>query len=390
MFEGNDPMTAMKFVMKALSVAESCGDHRMHSHCLDEMAQIETHQGNYSRAMIHAHEAQRLGGLSADLYREAEAFRVGGLCCTNIGNLNEALFQIRRARECLHRCGLYSGNLLGLTLSDEAQVHSLKTEYLEAQNINCRIIESVSVEREPALYACSVLSLAEIGVHIGAPKSEVLSNLDKGRIVLQTPGDQVRSFIACDMVLADLHLRESETEMAKMIFQQCLISMRGISGDVTSYCLERLADVTRWKASDFGVASTWTVVYLAYAQKSGGRLEFAKALLFLGDIHLTTQDGDTAHSLFTVALQEFTTMDVHHSRARCMARLGDLAFQNANLSAAIQLWKTARPLFKRSLQATDVGKIDSRLSEVEKEPGAVVYNNTATEDDGERKAPGYM
>jgi hypothetical protein len=90
-----------------------------------------------------------------------------------------------------------------------------------------------------------------------------------------------------------------------------------------------------------------------------------KALLFLGDVFSSQGDDDTAH-LFMVALEGFVYMDVHHSRAQCLLRLGDLASRKQNFSSAKELWEEARPLFERSSQATDVAQIDHRLSDLER------------------------
>ncbi|KAJ6480998.1 hypothetical protein C8R45DRAFT_1100565 [Mycena sanguinolenta] len=94
------------------------------------------------------------------------------------------------------------------------------------------------------------------------------------------------------------------------------------------------------------------------------RLSFA--LLFLGDVFVTDNDEDTALALYTVALEGFTFMDVHRSRAECMLRLGDLAYKHGDTTAAIVHWEMARPLFERSSQTKDIAKIDSRLVTVEK------------------------
>ncbi|KAJ6503602.1 hypothetical protein C8R45DRAFT_923950 [Mycena sanguinolenta] len=96
------------------------------------------------------------------------------------------------------------------------------------------------------------------------------------------------------------------------------------------------------------------------------KLAFHKALLFLGDVFMIDEDEDTALALYTVALERFRSMDVHHSRAQCMLRLGDLAQKHGNTTAAITYWKTARPLFNQSSQAKYVAEIDSRLATAEK------------------------
>ncbi|KAF8151183.1 hypothetical protein K438DRAFT_1865311, partial [Mycena galopus ATCC 62051] len=109
----------------------------------------------------------------------------------------------------------------------------------------------------------------------------------------------------------------------------------------------------------------WPTVHLAFAYKSKDRLTLHKALLFLGDIFVIHHDEHTATNLYQVALAGFTQMDVHHSRAQCMLRLGDLADKHRCISEAINFWKAARPLFVRSSQAKDVAEIDSKLASIE-------------------------
>ena len=104
---------------------------------------------------------------------------------------------------------------------------------------------------------------------------------------------------------------------------------------------------------------------MAFAHKSTEKLALHKALLFLGDVFNSNKDEDTADTLYNVALEGFTHMDVHCSQAQCMLHLGDLANRQGHTSEAIALWKAAQPLFERSLQAKNVAQIDSRLAAVE-------------------------
>ncbi|KAJ7794747.1 hypothetical protein B0H13DRAFT_1935128 [Mycena leptocephala] len=104
-----------------------------------------------------------------------------------------------------------------------------------------------------------------------------------------------------------------------------------------SYCLERLANVSQWSGTEFNWKPSWPVVYLVFSQKSKDKLALHKALLCLGDV-----------------------------RAQCMQRLGDLANKGGDFAKAIEFWKAARPLYERSLQATYVAQIDTRLAAVEK------------------------
>jgi hypothetical protein len=113
--------------------------------------------------------------------------------------------------------------------------------------------------------------------------------------------------------------------------------------------------------------SSWTTVYLAHSLKFKEKLGINKALQFLGDIFLAQADEDTAVSLFNVALERFTYMDVHLSRAECMVRLGDIAKGHDDLHKAVEFWDTARPLFERSSQTKQIELIDERLASVGKD-----------------------
>jgi hypothetical protein len=107
--------------------------------------------------------------------------------------------------------------------------------------------------------------------------------------------------------------------------------------------------------------SSWTAVYLVNSLQRKEKLGIYKAFQFLGDIFLLQNDEHTAISLFTVALEGFTQMDVHRSRAECMLHLGDISRGDGDLLKAVEFWEAARPLFERSSQAKQVENIDGRL-----------------------------
>jgi hypothetical protein len=73
-----------------------------------------------------------------------------------------------------------------------------------------------------------------------------------------------------------------------------------------------------------------------------------------------------------VALEGFLFMDVHHSRAQCLLRLGDLSSKMGDFSHAAELWMAACPLFEWSSQAKDVAQIDGKLAELEHKQKALV------------------
>jgi hypothetical protein len=105
-------------------------------------------------------------------------------------------------------------------------------------------------------------------------------------------------------------------------------------------------------------------VFLVHSLKAKEKLGTYKAFQYLGDIFLAHNDEHTAMSLFIIALEGFTHMDVHRSRAEWMLRLGDNCREHGDLLKAVELWEIARPLFEQSSQVKQVVCIDQRLADV--------------------------
>ncbi|KAJ7124359.1 hypothetical protein C8R44DRAFT_917012 [Mycena epipterygia] len=353
----NDRFAARQSFEKALSLAKSCGDLRQHSIAVDQIAWLKYRVGDYSAAQMDAHEAQQIAHMSGNLYQEALTLRTKAVCLATLGNLEEAVPLYQRARELLKLCGMQGGHVEHNVMVDLAEVHLLKSEYLEAHSIHSKLVQEISVEQNPHFYALALFNIAEIGVLIGEDVLEVQKNLDSSRSIFSTLGG-LQGQTQCDMVLADLNLREGNMIAAKHLLKQCLNTAWGNDPDTVSYCLERLADVRHWIATK-NSAYVWSTIYLAQAQKTQEKLALHKALRFLGDDFSLQGDKYTAHNLFVATLEGFTSMHIHRSRADCMIRLGDIAMQSGNLVKAVDLWKEARPLFERSSQVKDIAQIDS-------------------------------
>jgi hypothetical protein len=109
---------------------------------------------------------------------------------------------------------------------------------------------------------------------------------------------------------------------------------------------------------------SWTVLFLVHSLKFKKKQGIHKALQFLGDVFIAHNDEDTAISLFTVALEGFTQMDIHRSRAECMLQLGDISQKHCAFLKAVELWQSARALFEQSSQARQIQCINERLASV--------------------------
>jgi tetratricopeptide (TPR) repeat protein len=365
---GEQSSTAMQFLEKALLLSRSCGDTDNQSSILIDIAEICQRMGDAGIAQIHANEARRLAKLSANPYNEANALRFAAQCTTQLGDYQNSIVQLHRAKELLCVCGMSGGVLDNRITMDRAEVHLMKSEYTDAKSIHTQIQQHP--DQEPIVNAWALVNIAQIDVMIGATEESVQQNLNKAKAIFSAT-KAVNGITWCEMLLADLRLREGDTLSTKTFFLQSLNSSRGRHNEFVSFTLERLADKTRWGVRE--CASPWPVVYLAYAQQSKEKLALNKTLLFLGDVFISQGDVDTAHSLFTVALEGFVYMDVHRSRAQCLLRLGDLANKKGKLPDAAEHWIAARSLFEVSSQAKDAAQIDERLALLEHNRKALAH-----------------
>ncbi|KAJ7779642.1 hypothetical protein B0H16DRAFT_723549 [Mycena metata] len=270
-----------------------------------------------------------------------------------LGDYRECIALTKRGRTALSLCGLSQWQLNYGLMGIQAEVHKLKSEYTEAHDIQNQLLQATAGDNYQQGF--SLMNIAEIQILTGVPKCQIQKKIDVLQAVLKGIQSALLT-IACDATQADLNLREGD--MSTTLFTKCLQPGWGTHSEAVGYCLERLADINRWEGSHL---TSWPTVYLAHSLKTKGRVGIYKALQFLGDIFLREENEATATSLFTLALEGFTKMDVHRSRAECMIRLGDISNKHGDSLEALGLWEQARPLFERSSQAKRVQHIDERL-----------------------------
>jgi tetratricopeptide (TPR) repeat protein len=343
-------------------LATTSGNTKRHSQALFRLAFIQWMAGDYFASQGHAYEAQRLARISGDLYNEALALHMEAGAWITLGNYTESSSLCTRARDLLDICGTSGWGVDHRIMDLQAQIHLLKSEYHEAHNIQTQILQDCPEHMDPNGHGFALLNLAEIGLSMNAPKNAVEQDIERAKKIFLSLGQTVE-ITKCDMMLADLCLREADISAAKTLFKTCLRAWN--HSEITSFCLERLGNASHWGA--ISPISSWTTVYFAHSLKFKEKLGINKALQFLGDAFLSEADEDTAISLFTVALEGFTYMDVHRSRAECMLRLGDISKGHGDLLKAVDLWDSARPLFERSAQMKQVEGIDERLASVGKD-----------------------
>ncbi|KAJ7050287.1 hypothetical protein C8F01DRAFT_1179268 [Mycena amicta] len=356
-FHDHNPAKATSAYKVGLELAISSGDTRRQSDVLDAIANVHWMTGRYSAGRKDAAESQELATSIADLYREARGLHTEAMCCRSLGMYPACVARCQRARELLALCGLANGEVDHANFGTLAEVLKDKSEYTEVRRMQCLISEKISMRDDPFAHALAMLNVAEVDVHMGAPREEVERNIDAARSIQSAIG-YMKGGPICDMVQGDLELREGAYEKAKLLLQTCTQGALGEDGEIVTYCLERLGNSERW-AADW--PDSWTFVFLAHVLKSEETLGILKALQYLGDIFLAQGDATTAGSLYRVALDGFTRMDVHRGRAECLMKLGDIAIGERDLVNAETLWRDALPLLQTSSQEKTLQGVRARL-----------------------------
>ncbi|KAJ6539851.1 hypothetical protein DFH09DRAFT_1397007 [Mycena vulgaris] len=354
--QNNDIPTATNHYQTGLSLAISTGNTRGQCQSSIHLASIKWRSGDPAAGRMYASEAQRLAKISADLYNEAWALHIEAQCWHSHGNYKYAASLCDRARVLVAHCGMSDGTLYSDIMNTQAEIYKIKSEYVEARNIQTKILHRSPMELVPLDHAFTLLNMAELDLPLGAPTDKVQCTIDTAKSIFNSFNYVVYGMM-CDATMATLHLREGNLQSAKSLFHKCLSLFWRSRVDITNYCLERLGDRSLWDSTDW----SWTIVYLVHASKSQQKLDVHKAVQFLGNIFRAEGDQDAAVSLLTVALEGFTQMDVHRSRAECMLQLGYISKENGDLLKTAELWRTATPLFERSSQAKKVALINEEL-----------------------------
>ncbi|KAJ7181035.1 hypothetical protein C8R46DRAFT_1187272 [Mycena filopes] len=354
----------LQLLEKALALSQATGDDpSIQCYCLLAMAWFKRRNGEYMAAWKFGRHVKQLASQATNLLALSEALTICAASLTSLGNYPHAMMEIHKGKEVLVLCGMAHSELYNIFVNLEAEIYLCKSEYAEARRIHTTNLQA-GLDPSSYHYVMTLVDIAQIDIPIGTRKELVRENLDTAYDTCRV-NNYARGQTWCDLFSGHLDLREGNPAPARALFQNCLKSNMGKDNDVIMYCLEQLADVAQWP-TEFYEQSKWPVLYLCQAHKIKDKLAVSKALLFTADLFME-DNKVTAQSLLAVALEEFTFMDVHRNRAQCMMRLGDLAQKEGKTTEAAELWKSARPLFERSLQAKDVARIDDKLSALEQE-----------------------
>jgi hypothetical protein len=316
-----------------------------------------------------AHEAHRIAVATGSVWGELSAIRCQARCYGVHGDFKNCLQLIKEGKELVVQAGMQGGYAESDLMSIEAGTYLLKTEYAEAHQILTIILHHTQVSAMPVKYALTLAEIAFLDIVTGANMDIVSVNLDAARSLFQK-SQYWKGISTCDLIHAELQLREGNKMVARAEYIRCFAHLLIRENfDPAWTCLLKLADPKYLLHSD-SETTRWATVFLAFALcpviMNRNMLIIYQALQCIGDVFARQHIEDTGTlSVFTIALDGFTWMDVHRNRAECMQTMGDLHLRRGDISKASTLWKQARPLFEQSQQADGVSQIDCRLAKIE-------------------------
>ncbi|KAJ7734467.1 hypothetical protein B0H16DRAFT_1577897 [Mycena metata] len=349
-FNHADLATAKQYRESALSLA-STSEGPTH-------AQLYALLG-LARIISYTKRAGQCANSLGDMYAESQAISAEADHCCCMGDFPEAARLCAEARELSRACGM-EGSMTDVgTQTFQAEIHMLKTEYLDARAANTSLLAAKPqyIWRD----AFAHLNLALIDLATDAAPDTIRSNVSMAKAHFSTLNMALGPHL-CDVTDGDLRLREGNPAHARLLFTATFQALYGKWDEVAVICLERLADPGNGMHS---IQETfhWATVFLASAQKVKNRLATMKAIRSLGDVFVALDDEATALQLFEVALKGFTSMGVHAWAAGSMVRISGVLErrETPTLGRAIDLLREARPLFERSSQLKQIAFVDAKL-----------------------------
>ncbi|KAJ7046392.1 hypothetical protein C8F04DRAFT_1064144 [Mycena alexandri] len=353
-----DHTTARQYHESALSLAATLeGPSDAERQALQGISELLGTMGDNEGGRFFAKRARQCADSLGDIYGASLAIAQEADCCCSLGDFREAARLCAESRELLRACGLEGGMIDLKAQIFQAEIHMLKTEYLDARAANTRILSTP--HRSAFQAALARINLALIDVALGGQPNAIRLHVDIASSELTELRFPLGTYL-CNIVYADLHLGAGNASEAESLFTTAFQALRDQVDEGAIICLERLADLGNGM---HGVNQTlqWTGVFLASAHKTKNRLAMMKAIRCLGHILAAHGDEETALQLFEVALEGFTLMGVHGWAADCMLLISGILEKQERLEPAIDLLQKARPLFERSAQFKQVELIDSRV-----------------------------
>ncbi|KAK6996534.1 hypothetical protein R3P38DRAFT_3222231 [Favolaschia claudopus] len=263
------PSEARAFLQRALSLAFRCNSDVAQVRALSGLASMACCGGRYSESRCLGSEVHTISLPTEDI------------------NGRELGFESKQSGR---RMGVEGGEFENMMLNTEADVYQLQSEYLEAWRLHELILSQTSVAQSPVTHA---------------------RTLDIATTTFRH-AQHLRGVNACNVYRADFMLREGEASRARAEYVRLWDSLRGEDDELAGCCLAKLADPARSVHGD-AESARWAAVFLAFTLHAPTRnqLVLHQALRCFADVLGRQGEYDVSLSVFEIALEGFTMMDVY-------------------------------------------------------------------------------
>jgi tetratricopeptide (TPR) repeat protein len=297
---------ALRYYERAYSLAESIGYPTLiGEEALNSICHVLIVTGKPLSALKYAKEAHKCAEHIGDMYGQAQSLWRQGICHIVLANYRPAQHLLHKSRDMVTACGQQQSPLDFTILSYQAEIHLMKSEYLESRNLQVTIASS----HQPTSYSAIManLNIVIIDIAIGADSTDIHQNLDVAQSHLKALyGSSAREAgLIADYAAAVLCLRDGPHVAAREMLEKYLASSQDISMEAALYGLGRLGDFSTGM-NDTSTILRWAGIFLILALKCKGKLQTMQALRCLGQVYSAEGDDETALSLFKLALDGFT------------------------------------------------------------------------------------
>ncbi|KAJ7282373.1 hypothetical protein C8J57DRAFT_1295223 [Mycena rebaudengoi] len=352
-----DMKTALLHAELGLALAEQANDNAGRHRALCHMANIKNCMGYFREGLVLAQKAQHFAG---NYQKETEAMMAEAIAWVGLGHFTRGIDICRRERQMVQASGLAgSADELGI-LDFEADIHLDKTQYSEARQLFETILQLTSTERFVLYHTNTLVCIVSLDMLLGVfdAQEDPPADLGTARRIFSSRSYS-RGIPVCDRILADFYVRKGRTSEARELYEKCVAVARGTNATAMGASLRKLGDITLG-LDELQSTTRWATVFLAYAKSTGNVPLVSWAFLALGNIFLRQRDDESAQTLFRVALDEFTRMDIHRGKGECMVGLADIAKRRGDQVLQMSHLAEAELMFEKSGMRTRIVPKGSR------------------------------
>nr|GAT55763.1 predicted protein [Mycena chlorophos] len=354
---------AHKSVQEAMELARRAGNVAQQIRVCKRLLGFANLNGRRQDSLAALQEAEALTSQLGQLSISGRLMGLKASVYKSMGRLSLAISLGNEARRLYSACGAEQSSRMISVLDVLADIYHRKTEYAEARAIHIDLIRRTSRDRSPLFFATANANIALVDILAQAPEESILEHLAIAREVYAQHkfpwGLQL-----VDLRTADLHLRRGDRLAARELYQK-LLDTPNLDKTMRGWCLSKFAS-PELRLDETASPTRWSAIYLAHVRRFDDTLKITDALRCFGDIFLMENDVETATTLFQLALDGFTRMDVHREKAVCLSRLAAIWRDQGDLVKAREHWVQAKALYERSSQLEQVDVVDDLLKALDR------------------------